>query len=218
MLFLRSQQNNRNSNNTFNSKLTNVLRALSLGLIVSFSSLTAAQNNELPLIFETNLGTFEAILYPDKAPKTVRAFLKLVDSGFYDGTIFHRVIPNFVAQGGGFKSGMKPKADTPTVANESDNGLSNELGTLAMARTNDPHSASSQFFINLNDNLFLDHKGKTPNGWGYAVFGRVTKGLDVINSMQKQKTGVQNFHRDVPIKDIIITKAYRKKQQPTPTK
>ncbi|MBO6753461.1 MAG: peptidylprolyl isomerase, partial [Spongiibacter sp.] len=132
------------------------------------------------VIFKTNFGDIKIELDFDKAPKTAENFKQYVEEGFYDGTIFHRVIDGFMIQGGGFEPGMKQKATREPIENEADNGLKNDLGTLAMARTMDPHSASAQFFINVKDNDFLNHSGKTMQGWGYAVFGKVTDGMDVI--------------------------------------
>ena len=127
-------------------------------------------------------------------------------SGHFDGTIFHRVIPGFVIQGGGMESGMKEKPTQPPIENEADNGLKNVTGSICMARTNDPHSATSQFFINLKDNQFLDHSGKNPQGWGYAVFGQVTDGMDVVEAIAAVQTGNAGFHQDVPVEDIVVEK------------
>ncbi len=159
------------------------------------------------VVLKTNYGDIYIELYPDKAPITVENFLTYVKEGFYDGLIFHRVIPNFVIQGGGFDKDMKPRKPThPPIKNESDNGLSNVRGTISMARTSDPHSASSQFFINLRDNTFLDY-GKTPQKWGYAVFGKVIKGMDVVDKIASVKTTIKPPYRDVPVEPVIIIKA-----------
>ena len=159
------------------------------------------------VVLKTNYGDIYIELYPDKAPITVKNFLIHVKEGFYNGLIFHRVIPNFVIQGGGFDKNMIPKRSTHTpIKNESNNGLSNLRGTIAMARTSDPHSATSQFFINLRDNTFLDY-GKTPQKWGYAVFGKVIKGMDVVDKIAHVKTTVRPPFRDVPVKPVIILKA-----------
>ncbi len=159
------------------------------------------------VILKTNYGDIYIELYIDKAPITVENFLTYVKEGFYDGLIFHRVIPNFVIQGGGFDKDMKPRKPThPPIKNESDNGLSNLRGTISMARTSDPHSASSQFFINLRDNTFLDY-GRTPQKWGYAVFGKVIKGMDVVDKIASVKTTIKPPYRDVPIEPVIIIKA-----------
>jgi peptidyl-prolyl cis-trans isomerase B (cyclophilin B) len=129
-----------------------------------------------------------------------------VNSGHFDGTIFHRVIPGFVIQGGGLESGMKEKPTQAPIENEADNGLKNVTGSICMARTNDPHSATSQFFINLKDNQFLDHTEKSPQGWGYAVFGQVTGGMDVVEAIAAVQTGNAGFHQDVPVEDIVVEK------------
>jgi cyclophilin family peptidyl-prolyl cis-trans isomerase len=154
----------------------------------------------------TSMGVIEIELDSGKAPKTVANFLGYVDKGFYNGTIFHRVIPGFMIQGGGMTAGMKEKPTGATIQNEADNGLKNLAGTLAMARTNDPHSASAQFFINTVDNAFLDHRGKNPQGWGYAVFGKVTKGMDMVKKIEAVQTSNAGMHQNVPVKDVVITK------------
>ncbi|CAG9296840.1 peptidylprolyl isomerase [Celerinatantimonas diazotrophica] len=153
----------------------------------------------------TNYGDITLELYADKAPETVANFLKYATSGHYNGTIFHRVIDGFMIQGGGFASGMQEKdTDTP-IKNEAKNGLSNELGTIAMARTMEPHSASAQFFININNNSYLDFKSETPQGWGYCVFGKVTEGMDVVNKIKGVPTGTIGYvHQDVPLEDVLI--------------
>ena len=154
----------------------------------------------------TNMGVIEIELNAKLAPATVKNFLGYVDNGFYNGTIFHRVIPGFMIQGGGMTAGMKEKPAGAKIQNEADNGLKNLTGTLAMARTNDPHSASAQFFINTVDNASLDHRGKNPQGWGYAVFGKVTKGMDVVKKIEAVQTGNAGMHQNVPVKDVVITK------------
>ena len=156
---------------------------------------------------ETNMGTITLELYADKAPETVKNFLQYVRDGFYDGTVFHRVINNFMIQGGGFEPGMTQKATRDTIKNEANNGVSNEVGTVAMARTPDPHSASAQFFINVKDNGFLDFTSETPDGWGYCVFGKVVDGMDVVNEMKTVATTFKAGHQDVPAEDIIVEKA-----------
>jgi peptidyl-prolyl cis-trans isomerase B (cyclophilin B) len=133
--------------------------------------------------------------------------LNYVKAGHYDNTVFHRVIDGFMIQGGGFEPGMKQKPTEAPIDNEANNGLKNVKGSIAMARTNDPHSATAQFFINVNDNDFLNHSSPTPQGWGYAVFGKVVDGLDVLDSIRKVKTGSKGFHQDVPVDDVIIEKA-----------
>lgn len=156
---------------------------------------------------QTNLGAIEIELDYEKAPKTAANFEQYVQEGFYDGTIFHRVIDGFMIQGGGFDTGMNEKTTKETVQNEADNGLKNDIGTVAMARTNDPHSASSQFFINLKDNGFLNHTSPDSQGWGYCVFGKVVNGMDVINQIKALATETKNGHQDVPVENIIIESA-----------
>jgi peptidyl-prolyl cis-trans isomerase B (cyclophilin B) len=154
----------------------------------------------------TSLGTIIVQLNAEKAPVSSANFLTYVNEGFYNGTIFHRVIKGFMAQGGGFDTTFKQKAVHDPIKNEADNGLSNKRGTLAMARTNDPNSATAQFFINLKDNAFLDHTSPTPSGWGYAVFGEVVEGMDVVDAMATQPTGNKGGHQDVPKTDIVLEK------------
>ncbi|VAW46875.1 Peptidyl-prolyl cis-trans isomerase PpiB [hydrothermal vent metagenome] len=165
----------------------------------------AKQNPQV--LFETNLGTFIMELYPDKAPNTVKNFLMYVNDGFYDGTIFHRVIPNFMVQGGGFTADMNKKTTREPIANEADNGLRNTVGTVAMARTGDPHSATAQFFINVAKNSFLDYREKTNRAWGYAVFGRVIKGMKTVNKIRTSPTGKTKGMIDVPRETVTIIKA-----------
>jgi peptidyl-prolyl cis-trans isomerase B (cyclophilin B) len=155
------------------------------------------------VVIETSLGNMTAELDGDKAPLTVQNFLSYVDEKFYDGTIFHRVIPNFMVQGGGFEPGMKQKKTKAAITNESSNGLQNKRGTLAMARTNAPHSATSQFFINVKDNSFLD-KSQAQDGVGYCVFGHVTEGLDILDKIKAVPTLTRGPHGDVPTKDVVI--------------
>jgi len=154
----------------------------------------------------TNLGKITLELYPDKAPKTVEMFLYNAKHGFYEGTIFHRVIDGFMIQGGGFNKAMEEvKARTPALQNEAANGLKNERGAVAMARTQDPHSARVQFFINLKDNDFLNHRGSDdPRAWGYAVFGKVTQGMDVVDRIAKVPTGNAGYYQDVPTTPVVI--------------
>lgn len=156
---------------------------------------------------ETSKGTMTIELDAAKAPDTVANFVSYVEDGFYDGLIFHRVIPNFMVQGGGMNPDMSEKPNKAPVKNEASNGLKNDRGTLAMARTNDPHSATSQFFINLKDNDFLNFTSETPAGWGYTVFGKVTEGIEVIDEIEKVKTGNHGHHGDVPLEAVTITKA-----------
>ncbi len=159
------------------------------------------------IILKTNYGEITIELDFDKAPLSSANFLQYVESGFYDGTIFHRVIDNFMVQGGGFEPGMTEKENGDSIENEADNGLANDSGTLAMARTSDPHSATAQFFINVSDNNFLNHKDKTNQGWGYAVFGKVVHGMDVIGKITNCETGTSGGHQDVPVEDVIIESA-----------
>ena len=155
---------------------------------------------------ETTLGNIVLELDEEKAPETVKNFLSYVNDGFFDGTIFHRVIPNFMIQGGGFMPGMVQKKCEAPIKNEADNGLANDRGTIAMARTNDPHSATAQFFINHNDNAFLNHTAPSGAGWGYCVFGKVTDGMDTVDSIAAVSTGTDSGHGDVPVETITINK------------
>ena len=152
----------------------------------------------------TSMGDITLELDAEKAPKTVANFLQYARDGFYDGTIFHRVINNFMIQGGGMTADMAQKQTRAPVDNEANNGLKNKTGTVAMARTNDPHSATAQFFINVSDNGFLDHTAPTAQGWGYAVFGRVTAGMDVVEKIKAVATGSKGFHQDVPKEAVTI--------------
>ena len=152
----------------------------------------------------TTLGTIAIALDFENAPKSAENFQQYCADGFYEGTIFHRVINGFMIQGGGMTEDMTQKPTRDSIENEADNGLKNVRGSLAMARTNDPHSASSQFFINVTDNDFLDHRGKNPQGWGYAVFGNVVEGMDVVDTIKGVKTGSAGMHRDVPVEPVVI--------------
>ena len=156
---------------------------------------------------ETSAGTIRVELDDEKAPETVKNFLTNVENGHYDGTVFHRVIKGFMVQGGGFEPGMSQKPTGSTIKNEASNGLKNTKYTLAMARTSAPHSATAQFFINAADNEFLNFKSETPQGWGYAVFGRVVSGQDVVDAIEKVRTGNRSGHADVPLDDVTITRA-----------
>ena len=160
------------------------------------------------VVLETSKGDIEIELYPDKAPITVENFLGYVNEGFYDGLIFHRVISNFMIQGGGFDKDMNEKPTKDTIKNEADNGLKNEKGTIAMARTMVVDSATAQFFINVVDNPSLDHSSKTIQGYGYAVFGKVISGMDVVDKIKSVETGSNGMHQDVPKEPVIINKAY----------
>ena len=155
---------------------------------------------------KTNFGTIVLELNPDKTPKTVANFLAYAKDGFYDGTLFHRVIDKFVIQGGGFGPGMTQKMTRPPIENEANNGLRNARGTLAMARATDPHSATSQFFVNIVDNDFLNYTAPTPAGWGYCVFGKVIDGMHIVDQIKGVVTGSKLGHKDVPLSDVIIEK------------
>ena len=194
-----------------------ILLACMLGVLGS--SAYAAESNTNPatsggtmstnpkILIETSKGNITAELDAKAAPKTVENILAYVNDGFYTDTVFHRVIPGFMIQGGGMTADMKDKTDKrPPVQNEADNGLKNDRGTLAMARTMDPHSASSQFFINVNNNNFLNFRSKTPQGWGYTVFGKVTDGMDVVDAIVGVKTSNKGMHQDVPVEPIVIKK------------
>ncbi len=156
------------------------------------------------ITLHTNYGQIELELDFEKAPKTAANFKQYVDEGFFNGTIFHRVIDNFMIQGGGFTEGMQQKAVRAPIDNEADNGLSNDKGTIAMARTMDPHSATAQFFINVKDNHFLNFKSKDMQGWGYCVFGKVVRGMDVVEKIKNVKTGSSHGHQDVPLEPVVI--------------
>ena len=155
----------------------------------------------------TSVGDIVVELDPVRAPKTTENFLGYVRDEYYDGTIFHRVIDNFMIQAGGFESGMKSKQPGPSIENEADNGLSNALGTIAMARTSDPHSASAQFFINASDNAFLNFKSRSSEGWGYCVFGAVVEGMEVVDKIVKSPTTGRAGHKDMPIEEVVIERA-----------
>jgi len=157
------------------------------------------------ITLRTTQGDISIELDFDKAPNTAANYLQYARDGFYNGTIFHRVIPGFMVQGGGMDTEMNEKESRESIENEADNGLANEIGTLAMARTSDPHSASSQFFINVSNNSFLNHSGKNSQGWGYAVFGKVVEGMDVVNAITEMETGSAGHHQDVPVETIEIT-------------
>jgi peptidyl-prolyl cis-trans isomerase B (cyclophilin B) len=156
------------------------------------------------VIIRTTFGEITLELDAEKAPKTVANFLEYASEGYYDGTIFHRVIDNFMIQGGGFDTSMAQKPTRDPVENEADNGLKNDFGTIAMARTMEPHSATAQFFLNVKDNDFLNHSGKNMQGWGYTVFGKVTEGSEVLDKIRAVATTSKNGHQDVPVEDVII--------------
>lgn len=188
-------------------KLNTALLALFMSISVQAQASTKASAENPQVLIETSQGTILLELYPDKAPKTVENFLKYVNEKFYDGTIFHRVIADFMIQGGGFTEDFEKKITHAPIQNEADNGLRNRIGTVAMARTNDPHSATAQFFINTAQNNFLDFREKTPRAWGYAVFGRVIDGMKTVNKLRMAKTGFKNGMKDVPNETLKIIKA-----------
>ena len=169
---------------------------------------SAAEEASATMIkLKTNHGDITLKLFDDKAPETVKNFVQYVEDGHYNGTIFHRVIDNFMVQGGGFDKDMRQKTTRGQIKNEADNGLSNDVGTIAMARTPDPHSASAQFFINVRDNDFLNFKSATAQGYGYCVFGEVAEGMDVVNKIKGVKTGNKGGHQDVPVEPVVIQEA-----------
>ena len=174
---------------------------------LSFAKGNNMSDTQTKVKLTTTLGEIIIQLDTEKAPVSSANFLTYVNEGFYNGTIFHRIIPDFMAQGGGFDTSFNQKAVHDPIKNEADNGLTNKRGTLAMARTNDPNSATAQFFINYKDNSFLNHTSPTPSGWGYAVFAEVLEGMDVADAMAKQATGNRGGHQDVPKTDIVIEKA-----------
>jgi peptidyl-prolyl cis-trans isomerase B (cyclophilin B) len=180
---------------------------LALAATLSFATEKNMSNTHTKVKLSTSLGEIIIRLEDDKAPLSASNFVSYVKQGFYNGTVFHRVIPGFMAQGGGFDTSFVQKSTNAPIKNEADNGLKNKRGTLAMARTSDPNSATAQFFINYKDNGFLDYSSPTPSGWGYAVFGEVESGMDVVDSMAKQATGNRGGHQDVPVTDIVIEKA-----------
>ena len=193
-----------------NRALTAVVVAVLLAGLASFAAAqeerTEAADVETVVIeMKTNLGTIEIELYPDKAPLTVENFVRYVKEGHYDGTVFHRVIKDFMIQGGGFDANLEQKATHEPIKNEASNGLKNEVGTIAMARTGDPHSATAQFFINTKDNAFLNFTAESGRGWGYAVFGKVISGMDVVNKIEASATGPKgSFPKDVPLETVVI--------------
>lgn len=188
-----------------NKKILIILGMIFL-LPLSFSSAHAAGKN---IVMETSAGKIRIEVFDDKAPISAANFRKYVQEKFYDGLIFHRVIPGFMIQGGGFLPGMKQKNPSqPPIKNEADNGLLNKRGTLSMARTQDINSATSQFFINVVDNANLDHRGKDPRGYGYAVFGKVTEGMDIVDKIVTSPTVSKQNHNDVPVHDVVMIKVY----------
>jgi peptidyl-prolyl cis-trans isomerase B (cyclophilin B) len=189
---------------------------LTVGLAVGCKSTGDKREGEemttenVTIVMETSKGTIEIELWGEKAPKTVANFLSYVDDGFFNGTIYHRVIPGFMIQGGGFTSDMRQKGTRSPVQNEADNGVANGRGTIAMARTMEPDSATAQFFINLVDNGFLNHTDKSTRGWGYCAFGKVTAGMDVVDAIAKVATGNQGPHQNVPTTPVVIESVRRK--------
>ena len=178
---------------------------LILAFALALLTITAqADNHNTMLQMNTSMGSIEIELFAEQAPLSTANFLEYVNSGFFDGLIFHRVIPGFMIQGGGMDAQMREKSNNAPIQNEADNGLKNDRGTLAMARTSNPHSATSQFFINLVNNDFLNHSSKDARGWGYAVFGKVSKGMDVVDAIAQVSTGNSGYHQDVPKQPIVI--------------
>lgn len=187
--------------------MKNLNTALLMILAVLTAPLSLAADTPPKVKLETNYGDIVLQLNPQAAPKTVDNFIQYVQDGFYDGTLFHRVIPDFMIQGGGFTTQMRKKETRAPIRNEADNGLKNVRGSVAMARTNDPHSATAQFFINVKDNDFLNHSAPNSRGWGYAVFGEVVEGMATVDEIRAVATGNRDMFRDVPIKPVIIDKA-----------
>jgi peptidyl-prolyl cis-trans isomerase B (cyclophilin B) len=189
------------------TRLSPLFAVLMMPLLMMAASLSTAAEPAPRVRLETTMGNIVLELDPVRAPTTVDNFLTYVNDGFYDGTIFHRVIDGFMIQGGGYTADLSRKETRPSIENEADNGLKNTRGSIAMARTSDPHSASAQFFINVADNAMLDHTAPSGRGWGYAVFGHVAEGMEVVDEIRARTTGVQAGFRDVPKKTITITRA-----------
>ena len=184
------------------------MKILSLLLLFAFAMVATANGADAPRVaLETSKGTIVLELHPDKAPGTVENFLAYVESGFYDGTVFHRVIPDFMVQGGGFAPDMTKKPTRAPVENEADNGLANDRGTVAMARTSNPHSATAQFFVNLVDNDYLNHTSKDARGWGYTVFATVVEGMEVADAIAAVPTTRKGGMQNVPVEPVLIVKA-----------
>lgn len=181
-----------------------IIFAAFIGLTLCTANAWAKQGETKVVKFSTNMGDIVIELYSKEAPQTVGNFMNYVKSGHYEGTVFHRIVPGFVIQGGGMTADMGMKKTNPPIKNEADNGLKNDQYWLSMARTQDPNSATCQFFINLEDNEFLNHTGKNPEGWGYAVFGKVIEGMDVVDAMGKVETGTKGYYQDVPKEPIIV--------------
>jgi peptidyl-prolyl cis-trans isomerase B (cyclophilin B) len=178
------------------------------GLLIMGGSTPASESNP-KVVLDTSKGKIVLELYPGKAPETVKNFLEYVDAKYYDGTIFHRVIPNFMIQGGGFTVDMARKTTRAPIKNEADKGLQNERGTISMARTGDPHSATAQFFINSKNNEFLNYQSQTQQGWGYAAFGKVIEGMDTVDAISAVKTTTRGPYRDVPVEAVVVRSARR---------
>ena len=187
-------------------KTTFVSSLIVLTMLI-FAGSAIAEDINPKVVLETSKGKIVLELYPDNAPETVKNFLNYVDAKFYDGMIFHRVIPNFMIQGGGFTTDMKRKTTRPPIKNEADKGLKNDRGTIAMARTGDPHSATAQFFINSKNNDFLNYRSKTQQGWGYAAFGKVVDGMKTVDAISAVKTKTVGGFRDVPAEQVVIKSA-----------
>ncbi len=179
---------------------------LMFGMAMPLQSLAAGKSDVVHVRMITSMGIIDLDLNRARAPKTVANFLRYVNEGFYNGTVFHRVIPDFMIQGGGFTPAMVQKQTHAPIRNEADNGLKNITGTIAMARTGNPHSATAQFFINTKNNYFLDHQSKTPRGWGYTVFGEVTKGMRTVRKIEAVRTTTKHGFQNVPVKDVVIQK------------
>jgi len=190
---------------------TTVVSILTIFSVLIFAGSVIAEDINPKVVLETSKGKIVLELYPDNAPETVKNFLNYVDAKFYDGMIFHRVIPNFMIQGGGFTTDMKRKTTRAPIKNEADKGLKNERGTISMARTGDPHSATAQFFINSKNNDFLNYRSKTQQGWGYAAFGKVVDGMKTLDAISAVKTKTVGGSRDVPAEPVVITSARRLK-------
>jgi peptidyl-prolyl cis-trans isomerase B (cyclophilin B) len=184
-----------------------LVSVLTICSLLIFTGSAIAEDINPKVVFETSKGKIILELYPDNAPETVKNFLNYVDSKYYDGTIFHRVIPNFMIQGGGFTPDMQRKPTRDPIKNEADTGLKNDRGTISMARTGNPHSATAQFFINSKNNNFLNHKSKTQQGWGYAAFGKVIEGMKTVDAISAVKTKTTGGFRDVPAEPVVIKSA-----------
>ena len=188
---------------------TTLVSALIIFSLLIFTGSANAEDINPKVVLDTSKGKIVLELYPDNAPETVKNFLSYIDAKYYDGTIFHRVIPNFMIQGGGFTTDMKRKNPQAPIKNEADKGIKNDRGTIAMARTGDPHSATAQFFINSKNNDFLNHKSKTQQGWGYTAFGKVIDGMKTVDAISAVKTGTRGGFRDVPAEPVVIKSARR---------